>query len=65
MSSFNRRGWLDSLSSACFTFLLAAIATYVAVGLIKAVWPVLLLIVGVAGLIAAGMALLRHRDRGW
>ena len=53
------------ICSASFSLLLAAIAVYVAVQLIAAVWPVLLLILGVGTLLAAGSALLRRRDRGW
>jgi len=65
MSSFSPRGWLDSAVSACFGLLLAAVALYVAVGLIKAIWPLLLIILIVGGLLALGVALMRRRDRGW
>lgn len=59
------RGWLDGLFGLCFSLLLAAIAVHVAVRLIEAVWPVLLVILGIGTLLAAGLALLRRRDRGW
>ncbi len=59
------RSLLDQLFGLCFSLLLAAIAVYVAVQLIEAVWPVLLLIAGVVALLAGGAALLRRRDRGW
>jgi hypothetical protein len=65
MAAPSPRGLLDGLVGACFGLLLAAIALYVAVGLIKAIWPLLLLILIVIGLLAAGIAALRHRDRGW
>jgi hypothetical protein len=60
----NPRGLLDGLVGACFGLLLAAIALYVAVGLIKAIWPILLVIGIIGGLGAAGIAALRRRDRG-
>jgi hypothetical protein len=59
------RSLLDGLFGLCFTLLLAAIAVHVAVRLIEAVWPALLLILGIGVLMAGGMALLRRRDRGW
>lgn len=65
MYGSNPRGLMDGLVGLCFGLLLAAIAVHVAVGLIEAVWPVLMLILGVGLLLAAGVALLRRRDRGW
>ncbi len=65
MSSSNPCSWLDSLLGLCFGLLLAALAVYVAVRLIEAIWTVLLLILGIGGLLAAVAALLRRRDRGW
>lgn len=65
MRSSGPRSLLDDLFSLCFSLLLAATAVYVAVQLIAAVWPVLLLILGIGTLLAAGVALLRRRDRGW
>jgi CDP-diglyceride synthetase len=65
MYGSNPRSWLDSLFGLCFTLLLAAIAVHVAVKLIEAVWPALLLILGVGALLVAAVALLRRRDRGW
>jgi hypothetical protein len=57
---------MDGLVGLCFGLLLAAIAVHVAVRLIEAVWPALLLILAVVGLLTGGVALLRrHRDRGW
>lgn len=44
--------------------LVAAIAVYVAVQLIAAVWPVLLLILGIGALLAAGLALSGRRRAG-
>jgi hypothetical protein len=65
MMSTGPRSLLDQLVGLCFGLLLAAIAVHVAVKLIEAVWPALLLILGVGLLLAAGVALLRQRDRGW
>lgn len=65
MYGSNPRGLLDSLLGLCLTLLLAAIAVHVAVRLIEAVWTALLLILGVGALLAAAVALLRRRDRGW
>jgi uncharacterized membrane protein len=65
MSSSNPRGWLDGVLGFCFSLLLAAVALYIAVGLIKAIWPILLALLIVGGLVAAGVALLRSRNRGW
>jgi hypothetical protein len=59
------RSLLDNLFGLCFTLLLAAIAIHVAVKLIEAVWPALLVILGVGVLLVGGPALLRRRDRGW
>lgn len=59
------RSLLDQLVGLCFTLLLAAIAIHVAVQLIEAVWPALLVILGVGLLLVAGMEMLRRRDRGW
>ena len=65
MSSSNPRSWLDGLVGLCFTLLLAAIAVHVAVRLLEAVWPALLLILGVGLLLVGAVTLLRRRDRGW
>jgi hypothetical protein len=59
------RSLLDQLVGLCFTLLLAAVAVHVAVRLIEAVWPALLLILTTGLLLAAGVTLLRRRDRGW
>jgi len=65
MPGSSPRGLLDGLVGACFTLLLAVIALSVAVSLLKAIWPILLVILLVGGLLALGLALLRSRDRGW
>jgi hypothetical protein len=65
MPGSSPRGLLDGLIGACFTLLLAAIALYVAVSLLKAIWPILLLILLVGGLLALGLMLRRSRNRGW
>jgi hypothetical protein len=56
---------MDGLVGLCFGLLLAAIAVHVAVRLIEAVWPVLLLILAVGALLAGAVALLRRQDRDW
>lgn len=65
MYGSNPRGWLDGLFGLCFSLLLAAIAVHVAVRLIEAVWPALLVILGIGTLLATGLAVLRRRDRRW
>jgi len=65
MPSSSPRGLLDSVVGLCFTLLLAAVALHVAVRLIEAVWPVLLLILAVIGLLALATWLLRNRGPGW
>jgi hypothetical protein len=65
MYGSNPRGLMDGLVGLCFGLLLAAIAVHVAVRLIEAVWPALVVILAVALLLAGGVALLRRRDRGW
>jgi hypothetical protein len=56
---------LDQLLGLCFGLLLAAIAVHVAVRLIESVWPVLLLILAVIGLLGLGVWLIRSRGPGW
>ena len=65
MYGSNPRGLMDGLVGLCFGLLLAAIAVHVAVRLIEAVWPVLLLILAVGALLAGAVALLRRQDRDW
>jgi hypothetical protein len=59
--------WLDRIISACFGILLATIALYCAVALIKPILPTLIAIVGVVtviGLLIGGIVVIRTwRDR--
>lgn len=65
MSRYDPHSWLDRAVGACFRLLLAAAALYVAVRLIEAVWPVLVVICLVAGLTIAGVSLVRGRRNLW
>lgn len=56
---------LDQLVGACVSLLVAAVAVYVAVKLILAVWVVLVAIIGATTLLLAATALVRHRRGGW
>jgi len=42
--------WVDQLIGLCFRILLAVIALYCAVKVLEAIWPALLVIVGVAAI---------------
>lgn len=57
--------WLDRLVGACFSVLLAALALYGAVWLLRAVWT--WLVIGGAVVAIAGLTFLalRGRSRGW
>ncbi len=57
----NERSWRD----ACISILVGAIAVYVAVRLIEAVWVVLVAIAAVAACVMLAVALVRNRKRGW
>jgi hypothetical protein len=48
----NGSKWVDRLTSWCFSILAATIALYCAVKLIEAIWSALLVIVGIAAIIA-------------
>ena len=58
-------GWLDRLVGACLTLLIGAIAIFVAVRLIEAVWQGLLAVLGVLLLLGIGVAVAQARFRGW
>ena len=47
----NGSRWVDQLMGWCFNILLAVIALYCAVKLLEAIWPALLVIVGIAAII--------------
>jgi uncharacterized membrane protein len=65
MSPSDPRPWIDRLVSVCLSVLVGAVAIYVAVRLVEAVWAVLLVIVGASAMIAASASLLRRRNRDW
>lgn len=65
MNGSNPRGWLDRAVGVCFSVLVGAAAVFFAVKLIEAVWTALLVITGIGLVVAAGIAFLRARNRGW
>lgn len=64
MSTSDPRSWFDRLIGVCLGLLVGAVAVYVAVRLIEAVWTVLLVILGAGALLVLAVGLLRRRDRG-
>ena len=56
-------GIVTRATRACFRILLAVIALYVAVVILKAIWPALL-IIGASGALVTGAWLLLRRWRG-
>lgn len=65
MSSSDPRTWMDRAIGTCLGALVGALAIYVAVRLIEAVWSVLLVIVSVGLLLVGLVVVLRARIRGW
>jgi hypothetical protein len=65
MAGSDRLSWLDRAIAMCFGVLIGATALYIAVHLIEAVWPVLLVILAVTAFITAGIVILRLRRSGW
>ena len=59
------RSWLDRVVGACLSVLVGAVAVYIAVRLIEAVWVVLVVIGIVAACIALAVTVLRSRRNGW
>lgn len=58
--------WFKSVINSCFSLLLAVIALWFAVGIIKSIWPVLATIVGlilIVWLIIIGIRL--YRSNRW
>ena len=57
--------YLNHLTGICYQLLGAAVAVYLAVQIIEAMWLCLLLIsIGVA-LLVGGITAIRRRQRGW
>lgn len=46
------RSWFDGMLSACFSIILALVGLYWATSLIESVWPTLVVILSVLGLVA-------------
>jgi hypothetical protein len=65
MPSADPRNWLDRLISLCLSLLVGAVAVFIAVKLIEAVWTALLVILGVSAFLAIAVCILRARKRGW
>jgi thiol:disulfide interchange protein len=61
----NPRSWLDQLVGGCFNLLLGAAAVYLAVRLIEAVWIAALSILGVVGIVAVAVLVVRSRRGSW
>jgi len=62
---YGPRSWLDRLVGACFGLLLAAIALHWAVRLIESVWPALVAVAVVVGVVVTAVSAWRARSRGW
>jgi hypothetical protein len=65
MSPSDPRSAPDKLVKTCLSLLAAAVAVYVSVKLIEAVWPALLVILGVSLFVGIAVFILRARNRGW
>ncbi len=57
-------GWRKSLTSAAFTLLVSALAIYIAIRLIEAVLPVLI-VIGLVAAIAYVLWMIHRRRQGW
>jgi putative effector of murein hydrolase len=57
--------WLDELMAVCFGLLAAAVALYLTVRLIEAIWLVLLVIAACVGTVVGVVAWLRWDRAGW
>ncbi|MGP5044331.1 hypothetical protein ACTXJR_09970 [Glutamicibacter ardleyensis] len=51
-NSNDPRSWFDGMLSACFSVILALVGLYWAASLIESVWPTLVVILSVLGLVA-------------
>lgn len=68
MSGDSPTGLAEAFKRACISTLLGVIAIYFAVSLIQSIWPTLVVILGVIGLIAlvvGGVILYRRMRAGW
>lgn len=65
MSASDPKSWGDQIVGFSVGCLIAAVALYCAVSVIEAIWPVLVVIVGVISLGAAVIAIVRWRQSRW
>lgn len=65
MARNDRSNPLGRVIGACFSLLCAAIAIYVAIHLLIAVWPEIAVGVAVVGMVVMIASIFRARNRGW
>ncbi|MBF6446616.1 hypothetical protein IU429_02950 [Nocardia elegans] len=68
MSDDSPQGMAEAFKRACIAILLGVIATYFAVTLLQSMWPALVAILGVIGLVAmvvVGIIIWRKMRAGW
>lgn len=65
MSSGDPKSLLDQLVSGCLTILIAAVALYCAVQVLRAVLPFLVIVIGSGALIASGVVVVRWWRGRW
>jgi hypothetical protein len=65
MNGTDPRSWPDKLMGFSLSFLMAAIAVYVGIGLIVSVWQILLVIIATISAVMFTIAVIRYRSRGW
>lgn len=65
MSASDPKSWGDQIVGFGMGCLVAAVALYCAVSVIEAIWPILVIIIGVVALITAAIAIVRWRQNRW
>jgi len=65
VSGSDPKSLVDQVVGACFTVLLGAVALYCAVQVLRAVLPFLIVGIGIAGLVAVSIAVVRWRRGRW
>lgn len=68
MSGDSPTGMAEAFKRACVAILIGVVAIYFAVSLIQSMWPTLVVILGVIGLIAlviGGIVIYRKMRAGW
>jgi thiol:disulfide interchange protein len=63
--NYRPSSWLDQLVGGCCSVLIGAAAIFLAVRLIQAVWVIALSILGVIGLVAVAVLVVRSRRQQW